>query len=316
MNIHSSARFTPVGRALLVRRVTQEGWPVGEAADAAGVSPRTAYKWLSRFEDEGPEGLFDRSSRPRSSPTQISPEWQKLVVELRRLRMTGAAIARKLHIPRSTVARILKRHGLERLKKLDPPVPVQRYEKTRPGELVHLDIKKLGRVKGIGHRITGDRTGQTRNRGVGWEFVHVCIDDFTRLAYVEVLEDETGITAATFLARAAAWFAEQGVTVERVMTDNGSAFKSKLFAAALQRGGLKHKRTRPYTPRTNGKAERFIQTSLREWAYAMPFHSSAERARAMPAWLCHYNSLRPHSALGGKPPVSRLVRNNLLGSDI
>src|SRR5512137_1105715 len=212
MNIHSSARFTPVGRALLVRRVTLEGWPVGEAAEAAGVSPRTAYKWLSRFQVEGPEGRLDRSSRPRSSPTQISPEWQKLVVELRRLRMTGAAIAKKLRIPRSTVARILKRHGLERLKKLDPPVPVQRYEKARPGELIHLDIKKLGRVKGIGHRITGDRASHTKTRGSGWEFVHVCVDDFTRLAYVEVLQDEVGVTAVGFLRRAAAWFAEQGVT--------------------------------------------------------------------------------------------------------
>ena len=306
MNIHPCARFTPAGRALLVRRVTQESWTVDEAAEAAGVSPRTAYKWLSRFEDEGPEGLFDRSSRPRSSPTQISPEWQKLVVELRRLRMTGAAIARKLHIPRSTVARILKRHGLERLKKLDPPVPVQRYEKTRPGELVHLDIKKLGRVKGIGHRITGDRTGQTRNRGVGWEFVHVCIDDFTRLAYVEVLEDETGITAATFLARAAAWFAEQGVTVERVMTDNGSGYVSKVFGAAVAELRARHLRTRPYTPRTNGKAERFIQTLMREWAYARPFTSSYRRRAALPAWLRRYNEQRPHAGIGGASPITRL----------
>jgi transposase InsO family protein len=306
MNIHSSARFTPVGRALLVRRVTQESWPVGDAAEAAGVSPRTAYKWLSRFEVEGPGGLLDRSSRPRSSPTQISAEWQKLVVEFRRLRMTGAAIARKLRIPRSTVARILKRHGLERLAKLDQPVPVQRYEKTRPGELIHLDIKKLGRVKGIGHRITGDRTGQTRNRGVGWEFVHVCIDDFTRLAYVEVLEDETGITAAAFLRRAAAWFASQGVTVERVMTDNGSGYVSKVFAAAVVELRARHLRTRPYTPRTNGKAERFIQTLMREWAYARPFTSSYRRRAALPSWLRRYNERRPHAGIGGASPITRL----------
>ena len=306
MNIHSSARFTPVGRALLVRRVTQEGWPVCEAAEAAGVSPRTAYKWLSRFEVEGPGGLLDRSSRPRSSPTQISAEWQKLVVEFRRLRMTGAAIAKKLRIPRSTVARILKRHGLERLKKLDPPVPVQRYEKTRPGELIHLDVKKLGRVKGIGHRITGERVGQTKNRGIGWEFVHVCIDDFTRLAYVEVLEDELGITAVGFLRRAAAWFAEQGVTVERVMTDNGSCYRSKNFAAALAELGAKHSRTRPYTPRTNGKAERFIQTLMREWAYARPFTSSYRRRTALPAWLRRYNERRPHAGIGGASPITRL----------
>jgi transposase InsO family protein len=306
MNIHSSARFTPAGRALLVRRVTQESWSVSDAAEAAGVSPRTAYKWLSRFEGEGPEGLFDRSSRPRSSPTQISAEWQSLVVELRRLRMTGAAIAAKLRIPCSTVARILKRHGLERLKKLDPPIPVQRYEKTRPGELIHLDIKKLGRVKGIGHRITGDRAGHTKTRGSGWEFVHVCVDDFTRLAYVEVLQDEVGVTAVGFLRRAAAWFAEQGVTVERVMTDNGSCYKSHVFAAAVADLGARHSKTRPYTPRTNGKAERFIQTLMREWAYARPFTSSYRRRAALPAWLRRYNERRPHAGIGGAAPITRL----------
>jgi transposase InsO family protein len=305
MNIHSSARFTPVGRALLVRRVTQDGWPVGEAAEAAGVSPRTAYKWLSRFEVEGPAGLLDRSSRPRSSPTQLSTEWQRLVVEFRRLRMTGTAIAKKLRIPRSTVARILKRHGLEQLKKLDPPVPVHRYEKTRPGELIHLDIKKLGRVKGVGHRITGVRTHSKKGKK-GWEFVHVCIDDFTRLAYVEVLENETGVTAAAFLQRAAAWFAAQGVTVERVMTDNGSGYVSKAFAAVIVELRARHLRTRPYTPRTNGKAERFIQTLMREWAYARPFTSSYRRRAAMPSWLRRYNEHRPHAGIGGASPITRL----------
>jgi transposase InsO family protein len=304
MNIHSSARFTPVGRALLVRRVTLEGWPVGEAAEAAGVSPRTAYKWLSRFEVEGPEGLLDRSSRPKNSPTQVPAEWQKLVVELRRFRMTGAAIAKRLGIPRPTVARILKRHGLERLKKLDPPVPVRRYERTRPGELVHLDIKKLGRVRGVGHRITGRRLH--RNAGIGWEFVHVCIDDFTRLAYVEVLEDEKGVTTAAFLHRAAAWFAAQGVTVERVMTDNGSGYVSKIFAVAVAEIRARHIRTRPYTPRTNGKAERFIQTLMREWAYARPFTSSYRRRAALPSWLRRYNERRPHAGIGGAAPITRL----------
>lgn len=305
MNIHPSARFTPAGRALLVRRVTQEYWTVSEAAEAAGVSPRTAYKWLSRFEVEGPAGLLDRSSRPRSSPTQIPAEWQKLVVELRRLRMTGATIAEKLHIPRSTVARILKRHGLERLKKLDPPILVQRYEKTRPGELIHLDIKKLGRVNGIGHRITGVRT-HSRKGKKGWEFVHVCIDDFTRLAYVEVLQDELGVTAVGFLRRAVAWFAAQGVTVERVMTDNGSCYRSKDFAAAMTDLGAKHSRTRPYTPRTNGKAERFIQTMMREWAYARPFTNSYRRRAALPSWLRRYNERRPHAGIGGASPITRL----------
>ncbi len=304
MNIHPCARFTPAGRALLVRRVTQDGWTAAEAAEAAGVSPRTAYKWLGRFEDEGPTGLLDRSSRPQSSPRQVPADWQGLVLELRRLRMTGAAIAARLAIPRSTVARILKRAGLERLKKLDPPVPVRRYEKTRPGELVHLDIKKLGRIRGVGHRIHGDRT--TRVRGIGWEFVHVCVDDYTRLAYVEVLPDEKGATAAAFLRRAAAWLKAQGVTVERVMTDNGSGYVSKDFAAAIAEIRTRHLRTRPYTPRTNGKAERFIQTMLREWAYVRPFASSYRRRAALPAWLWRYNQRRPHAGIGGAAPITRL----------
>jgi transposase InsO family protein len=304
MNVHSSARITRAGRALLVQRVTEEQWPVAEAAEAAGVSPRTVYKWLARFEAEGPEGLFDRSSRPKRSPTAISPGWQQLVLELRRSRMTGAAIAARLKIPRATVARVLKRHGLERLKKLDPPVPIRRYERSRPGELVHLDIKKLGRVKGLGHRITGNRVH--KNRGIGWEFVHVCVDDYTRLAYVEVLEDEKGVTAVGFLRRAVEWFAERGVKVERVMTDNGSGYVSKDFGAAVAEIRARHIRTRPYTPRTNGKAERFIQTMLREWAYGRPFLTSYRRRAALPAWLRRYNERRPHAGIGGAAPITRL----------
>jgi transposase InsO family protein len=304
MNVHSSARITRAGRALLVQRVTEEQWPVAEAAEAAGVSPRTVYKWLARIEAEGPEGLFDRSSRPKRSPTAISPGWQQLVLELRRSRMTGAAIAARLKIPRATVARVLKRHGLERLKKLDPPVPIRRYERSRPGELVHLDIKKLGRVKGLGHRITGNRVH--KNRGIGWEFVHVCVDDYTRLAYVEVLEDEKGVTAVGFLRRAVEWFAERGVKVERVMTDNGSGYVSKDFGAAVAEIRARHIRTRPYTPRTNGKAERFIQTMLREWAYGRPFLTSYRRRAALPAWLRRYNERRPHAGIGGAAPITRL----------
>jgi transposase InsO family protein len=209
--------------------------------------------------------------------------------------MTGAAIAKRLGIPRPTVARILKRHGLERLKTLDPPVPVRRYEETRPGAFVHLDIKKLGRVRGVGHRITGRLH---RNAGIGWEFVHVCIYDFTRLAYVEVLEDEKGVTTAAFLRRAAAWFAAQRVTIERVMTDNGSAYVSKIFAVAVAEIRARHILTQPYTPRTNGKAERFIQTLMREWAYARPFASSYRRRAALPAWLRRYNERRPHTGHG------------------
>lgn len=289
---------------MLVQRVTQEHWSVAETAQAAGVSPRTVYKWLARFEAEGPEGLFDRSSRPKRSPTAISPGWQQLVLELRRSRMTGAAIAARLRIPRATVARVLKRHGLERLKKLDPPVPIRRYERSRPGELVHLDIKKLGRVKGLGHRVTGERVH--RNRGIGWEFVHVCVDDYTRLAYVEVLEDEKGVTSVGFLRRAVEWFAERGVKVERVMTDNGSGYVSKDFRAAIADIRARHIRTRPYTPRTNGKAERFIQTMLREWAYGRPYQSSYRRRAALPAWLRRYNERRPHAGIGGAAPVTRL----------
>jgi len=306
MNVHSSARFTRAGRALLVQRITLEHWSVAEAAEAAGVSPRTAYKWLHRFEAEGPAGLLDRSSRPNVSPFKISESWQRLILELRRHRMTAAAIASRLRMPRSTVARILERHGLERLKNLDPVVPVRRYEKTRPGELIHLDIKKLGRIKGIGHRITGHHEKVHRARGLGWEFVHVCVDDYTRLAYVEVLADEKGTTTVAFLRRAVAWLKAQGVTVERVMTDNGSGYVAKDFRAAVAEIGARHLRTRPYTPRTNGKAERFIQTMLREWAYGRPFASSYRRRAALPAWLRRYNERRPHTGIGGASPITRL----------
>jgi transposase InsO family protein len=304
MNIHPSARFTRAGRALLVERVNQEHWSVAEAAEAAGVSPRTAYKWLYRFEEEGPAGLLDRTSKPKRSPTKVPAGWQAQVLELRRLRMTGVTIARRLGIPRSTVARILKRGGLERLKKLDPPVPVRRYERSRPGELIHLDIKKLGRFRTLGHRADGVR--HSKNDGIGWEFVHVCVDDYTRLAYVEVLGDEKGVTTAAFLQRAAEWLKAQGVIVERVMTDNGSGYVSKTFRAAVAELRARHIRTRPYTPRTNGKAERFVQTMLREWAYGRPFASSYRRRAALPAWLRRYNERRPHTGIGGATPITRL----------
>ncbi len=276
------------------------------AAEAAGVSPRTVYKWLSRFEDEGLAGLGDRSSRPRRSPTSVPRSWQELVLTLRQSRMTGALIAKSLRLPRSTVARVLKRHGLERLKLLDPPVPVVRYEKQRPGELIHLDVKKLGRFQGIGHRITGLHANVHRSRGSGWEFVHVCIDDFSRLAYVEILEDEKGPTTVGFLKRALAWLAGHGVKVQRVMTDNGTNYRSNVFKAALARLRLGHSRTKPYTPRTNGKAERFIQTMLREWAYARPYASSARRRVVLAPWLRKYNERRPHGGIGGAPPITRL----------
>ncbi len=304
MNIHSSARTSVRGRELLVQRVRSEHWSVATAAEAAGVSPRTVYKWLARFEEEGGAGLRDRSSRPKNSPTQVPRGWQELVLDLRRSRMTGAQIAKRLKLPRSTVARVLKRHGLERLKFLDPPEPVRRYEKARPGELLHLDVKKLGRFKLTGHRVTGIRNH--RGGGLGWEFVHVCIDDYSRLSYVEILDDEKGPTTVGFLKRALAWFADRGVKVERVMTDNGTNYRSHVFREALVRLRLRHSRTRPYTPRTNGKAERFIQTLLREWAYVRPYASSARRRAALAPWLRRYNERRPHGGIGGATPITRL----------
>jgi transposase InsO family protein len=289
---------------LVVSRVRDEGWSVAKAAEAAGISPRTVYKWVARFEEEGLAGLSDRSSRPKRSPNAVPRGWQELIVQLRRERLTGAAIAARLKIPKATVARVLKRHGLERLKKLEPPVPVRRYERSRPGELVHLDVKKLGRFRTIGHRADGVR--HSRNDGMGWEFVHVCVDDYSRLAYVEVLADEKGGTTAAFLRRAAAWLAQQGVVVERVMSDNGSGYVSRDFRAAVAELRARHIRTRPYTPRTNGKAERFIQTMLREWAYGPTYPTSHRRRAALPAWLRRYNERRPHAGIGGAAPITRL----------
>jgi transposase InsO family protein len=236
------------------------------------------------------------------------------IERLRRQRMTGPAIARAIGMPRSTVGAVLRRLGLGRLKALDAPPPAVRYERERPGELIHIDTKKLGRINGIGHRITGDRTGQSNNRGIGWEVLHVCIDDASRLAYSELLADEKTPSALGFLDRALAWFRRHGVTVERVMTDNGSAYRSHAFRQACAAAGLRHIRTKPYTPRTNGKAERFIQTSLREWAYARAYHTSAERAAVLQPWITSYNTQRPHSAIGHQPPFQKL--NNLSRFDI
>jgi transposase InsO family protein len=318
MDVHENARTTPHSRMLIVERLAA-GWSVAAVAAALGTSSRTVRKWRDRFAAEGEPGLRDRSSRPLRSPTRLTVAAEAEIEALRRQRLSGPAIARQLGRPVSSVGVALRRIGLGRLAALDPPRAVIRYERERPGEMIHLDTKKLGRIDGIGHRITGDRTGQSsrrgRGEGLGWEYLHVAIDDASRLAYTALMPDEKQESAVRFLEDALAWFEAHGVAAERVMTDNGSAFRSKLFATALQSRGLKHKRTRPYTPRTNGKAERFIQTSLREWAYATPFHSSAERARAMPAWLCRYNRSRPHSALGGKPPISRIAKDNLLGND-
>jgi transposase InsO family protein len=314
MDIHENARTTRHSRLLMVQRLAS-GWSVAAVAAAHGVSPRTVRKWRDRHALHGEAGLADRSSRPHHSPTRLASEVEAEIEALRRRRLSGPAIARRLGRPVSTVGVVLRRCCLGRLAVLDPRPPVIRYERETPGELIHIDTKKLGRISRIGHRITGDRTGQSSNRGIGWEHLHVAIDDASRLAYTELLPDERKHSAVAFLGRALTWFASHGVTVQRVMSDNGSAYKSRSFAEAIAAHGLRHIRTRPYTPRTNGKAERFIQTSLREWAYATPFSTSADRAAAMPTWLCDYNSLRPHSALGGKPPISRLNRDNVLGSD-
>jgi transposase InsO family protein len=290
---------------LLVERITVQRWSVERAAAAAGLSRRSAFKWLKRFREQGEAGLVDRSSRPHRMPHATPPEWQQQILELRQTRMTGARIAAQLQRPRSTVALILKRAGVERLRSPQPIEPVQRYQRERPGELIHLDVKKLGRIAGlIGHRITGDPS--RRCKGAGWEYVHVAIDDASRLAYVEVLRDETATTSVGFLRRAFAWFLRLGVRVERIMTDNGSAYVSRRFAAACAGMQLRHKRTRPYRPCTNGKAERFIQTLLREWAYAMPYRNSTLRTRALRHWLRYYNRERPHGSLGAQPPLSRL----------
>jgi transposase InsO family protein len=298
---------------LIVERLAA-GWTASTVARALGIDPRTVRKWRDRFAAEGEAGLRDRSSRPHTSPRRLSPEAEGEIERLRRERLSGPAIARQARRPVSTIGAVLRRLGLGRLDALDPKPPVIRYERERPGELIHIDTKKLGRIDGVGHRITGPHTGMVRNRGIGWEHLHVAIDDASRLAYTELLPDERKENAVAFLERARAWFASHGVAVERVMTDNGSAYKSQLFRTTLSQAGIGHNRTRPYTPRTNGKAERFIQTTLREWAYAAPYQSSAERAAAMPAWLCSYNSPRPHSALNGKPPISR-IKDNVLGND-
>jgi transposase InsO family protein len=315
MDAHQNARTTPHSGMLIVERL-RDGWGVNAVAAAMGIDPKTVRKWRDRFAAESEAGLRDRSSRPNRSPTRLGEDAEAEIERLRRERLSGPAIARQARRPVSTVGAVLRRRGLGRLGALDPKPPALRYERERPGELIHLDTKKLGRIDGIGHRITGDRRGQSTKRGTGWEALHVAVDDNSRLAYTELLPDERKESAVAFLQRARTWFALHGVAIERVMTDNGSAYKSQVFRTALSAAGIHHKRTRPYTPRTNGKAERFIQTSLREWAYAAPYNSSAERAAAMPAWLCSYNSRRPHSALGGHPPVSRLPKDNVLGNDI
>jgi transposase InsO family protein len=304
MKLHSNAKTTPAGRWLLVCRVREEGWTVCQAAEAAGLSVRSAYKWLARYRDEGRSGLADRGSRPRRTPRRTPSPVVRRVERLRRRRMTTWEIAAQTAIPASTVSLILRRLGLHRLSRLEPAPPVRRYERQAPGELVHLDTKKLARIRRVGHRIHGDRS--KRVSGAGWEFAHVCVDDHTRLAYVEVLPDERAPTATAFFRRALAWFAARGITVQRVMTDNGNAYIAHRFGALCRERGIRQIFTKPYTPKTNGKAERFIQTLTQRWAYKRPYRTSALRTAALRPWLQHYNHKRPHRALGMRPPMARL----------
>ena len=324
MKMHANARLSLKGRELLIGRVEDAGWSLSAAAEAAGISDRTARKWLVRYRAEGPQGLLDRCSAPWTVANRTDERRVEVIAALRRLRMTGAEIAETLEMALSTVSGVLTRIGMGKLGRLGLE-PAERYERARPGELIHVDVKKLGRIQGgAGKRITGTtRNASPRRRDrdgadrcvIGWEYVHVAIDDATRLAYVEVLADEKAITAIGFLRRAVKHYAAYGITVERLLTDNGSAYRSTIHAIACRALGIRHLRTRPYRPQTNGKAERFIRTMLGGWAYGAIYRSSTERNAALTGWLDWYNTRRPHGALSHKPPIARLNElNNLLGS--
>ena len=311
--MHKNARLTPRGRERVAKLVAGGQTPKAVSA-AVGVCPRTVRKWLERHASEGLAGLHDRSSRPRRLYRPTPPAIVEHIEQLRRQRLTGKAIAATTGVSPATVSRVLKRLGLNRLSALEPAEPIRRYERQHPGELIHLDIKKLGRFERVGHRITGDRTGQSNSRGVGWEFVHVCIDDASRIAFAQVMPDEKKHSATTFLKAAVAYYNSLGVSIARVMTDNGTCYRSFDFRDACRDLGLKHLRTRPYTPKTNGKAERFIQTALREWAYAQAYDHSDRRTEELPRWLHRYNWHRPHGSLNANTPISRLslTEDNLL----
>ena|SRR5438876_1899462 len=303
MELHKNARTCPASRMLLVQRI-RAGMPVTSAAEAAGVNRRTASKWKTRYQQAGEAALVDRSSRPHRCPGQTHPVVVEEILRLRRRRQTGPQIASRVGLSPATVARVLAREGLSRLKNLDPKEPVRRYQRDHPGELIHIDTKKLGRIQVIGHRITGNR--KQHGRRAGWEFVHVAIDDASRLAYAEVLANERSPTAAAFLRRLVAWYASCGVKVSGIMTDNGSCYRSHRFDSVCKRLGLRHLRTQPYRPCTNGKAERFIQTLLRGWAYHRPYPTSVQRTLRLPNFLSYYNHRRPHASLSNKTPASRL----------
>jgi transposase len=319
MKLHANARLSVKGRELLIDRILTGGWSLAQAAEAAGVSDRTAFKWVARFRLEGEQGLLDRPSTPKSSPARTPEERVQVIAALRRLRMTGAEIAECLDMALTTVSGILTRIGMGKLGRLGIE-PVIRYERGVPGELIHVDVKKLGRISRPGWRVTGSQGRavagyHSKIHNLGWEFVHVCVDDATRLAYVEVLDDEKATTAIGFLRRAITFYASHGITVQELLTDNGGAYRSTVHAIACRALGIRHLRTRPYRPQTNGKAERFIRTMLGGWAYGAIYRNSAERTAALSGWLERYNWRRPHGALNHKPPGARLHElNNVLGS--
>jgi transposase InsO family protein len=314
MKLHGNAKTCLYSRKLLVERVERQGWTLTQAAEAAGVSVRTVSKWVGRYREEGEAGLRDRSSAPVSMPRRTCEERVQAIAALRRVRMSGIEIAELLAMAPSTVSAVLARIGLGRLAALEPPEQANRYEKAGAGELVHVDVKKLVRIDGAGHRVTGSRRGQAK--GAGWEYVHVAVDDATRLAYAEVLTDERATSVVAFLRRAVAHFRAYGITIERLLTDNGPGYRSTIHALACRALAIKHSRTRPYRPRTNGKAERFIRTLLGGWAYGAIYASPAERTAALAGWLNFYNHRRPHGSLDRQPPVTRLnaLRNNVAGS--
>jgi transposase InsO family protein len=314
MDTHKNARLTSKGREEMVRAVVHGGLSKAAAARKYNTTPKTVGKWVERFRTEGVNGLRDRSSKPLSSPNQTPQATCAAVEALRRQRFSGKQIAAELAISPATVSRILYRLGLNRLSALEPAAPVRRYERKHPGELIHIDIKKLGKFNEIGHRITGHRRGHSSRRGVGWEYVHVSIDDNSRVAFAKIMSDEKKRSAVAFLKAALAYYASLGIKIERVMTDNGSCYRSFAFRTACKRLGLRHIRTKPYTPKTNGKVERFIQTSLREWAYARAYENSRQRKEQLPTWLHRYNWHRPHAGIDDKTPISRLglAENNVL----
>ena len=304
MNLHRNARLTPKGRAILVRRMVEEGLRAEEAAQASGVSVRTAYKWLARYRSQGLGGLQDRSSRPHHSPLRTDDRRRATVRALRRSRRTYREISWITGVAHSTVGRIVQQAGLNRLAHLEPPPAANRYVYPHPGDLLHLDIKKLGRFRRPGHRVTGNR--RLDSPGAGWEYVHVAIDDHSRISFAGIYPDETAHSTCQALLAALRYFQTLGVTFTRVMTDNGACYRSKRFARLCRRLKLRHIKTQPYTPRTNGKAERFIQTALHEWAYARAYDSSDARAEHLPLWLHRYNWHRPHASLKYQPPIHSL----------